>query len=525
MRPAREWRRRKSPLLVPLILAAGLGMVLATPSAGTTRAQLVLEVTSQLSNSPTRESRNPRVVVTRGGTVFVAWEEEGATQAGLNDVFFRNLPAGVGATWQPPVAAAAARFAQSPALATYAGDEVGLAFESVYPVAGGRQIELKQWNPTARRWPLVPNALGGVGEDGVEPDLAYQPDGTLWMTWVNTRDGSRRPYYARLVNGGVESGGTILACFSFDAFWPRIAVAADQDTTEAVHVVWSNDHFAAGASIQHAFRSLGETEWTCNDAEPTFFETDPVQQRLPDVSATARDSVCIAWQEGDGPLGPNQKQDIIHTCAPWSQVSNTSDSGARAVAPNIALAPNALGIGALIMWELQQAGQVWFSRSTPPLKAPVRSNSHTPDIALDPVTGTVHAVWSEDVGEGGSEIFYARWSALPPSTTPTATATRTPSPTASGSATAATPVATTATATLTATLSTPGRTPTPSATLEITPTPLDGTAASATPTGTASQASATSPTPVETDTPVVTATPRGMKIYLAIAHRAPPSPE
>lgn len=519
MRPVRGWRRLASPLFVPLILAAALGIVLATPSAGTTRAQLVLDVTTQLSSSPTHASRNPRIVTTRNGTVFVAWEEEGATQAGLNDIHFRFLPAGAGATWQPPAPGTVARFAQSPALATFAGDEVGLAFESVYPVEP-RQIELKQWNPSARRWPRVPNALNGVGVDGVEPDLAYQPDGTLWMTWVNTRDGGRRPYYARVVNGIVVGGGTIPACFSFDAYWPRIAIAADNDSAEAVHVVWSNDQGEAGASIQHAFRSLGETAWTCNDAE---FETDPSQQRLPDVAATSRDNVCIVWQEGSGPLGPNQKQDIFRSCAPWAEATNASDSGARAVAPNIALAPNALGVGALIMWEQQrtQSREVWFSRSTPPLKSPVRSNSHTPDIALDPLTGTVHAVWSEDVAEGGSEVFYARWSALPPSTTPTATstprATRTGSPTASGSATAATP----ATGTVTATPATPGRTPTPSATMEITPTPPNGTAGSDTPTGTPSLASATSPTPDETDTPGVTATPRGMKIYLAIAHRAP----
>ncbi len=507
-------RRRSAPLYVSVLLAIGLGVVRATPSAGTTSGQLMLDVSAKLSDSHGRAALHPRVVVTRNGGIFVAWQEEGATAPGLNDVLYRYLPAGPGATWQPTAPGTAALFAESPALATYAGDEVGLAFVSVSPVEP-RQAQLKLWNPTTRRWPVRANALGGIGIDGVEPDLAFQPDGTLWMVWVSTHYGGRRPHWARLVNGTVQAGALMDACFSFAAYWPRIAVAANGDQADAVHVVWSNDQAAAGASIQHAYRSQGETGWTCNDIEWNHLQSDPLHQRLPDVAATSRDNVCLVWQEGDGPLGPGQKQEIIRTCKPWSQTTNVSDSQARSIAPSLALAPDPLGLGALTMWELQQSKQVWFSRATPPLKAPVSDNAHSPDVTFDPRTGDVHAVWAENAPQGGSEIYYARWSVLPPSATPTATGTprptRTPTPTpsASPSGTPASPSPTPS----------PGDTPLPSLTVEATPTPPDG---SLPPSPSPSPPASDTPTATETETPAATATPRGMMIYLPLAFMVPP---
>jgi len=525
------------------MLAAGLlmgtALVLGAPRLSPSRAQLVLEVTARLSNSPSLDSRNPRLVVTRDGTVFVAWEE--ATAAGPTDVLFRFLRPGADASWQPPAPAPILRHAESPALATYGADEVTVAY--VYAYDNRRYLRYARWlkdattSPWFRRPPTKDSEIYTVlGDDGVEPDVAHEPDGTLWLTWVNTRDGGRRAYYAKLVADRLLAGGTFDDCNSVaDAYWPRISIAGDNDSVEAVHVVWSEEQFTQGSRVRHAFRLAGERGWTCDDTEFQYFE-DPPQSRSPDVAATSGDHACIAWQEGDGPLGPSQKQEILRLCAPWARFDAGSVSGGRSVGPSLALAPRSMTMGALTVWgQQQQQKQVWYSQTEPPVNTPVRSNSTAPDIAFDPLTGDVHVVWSEHAPEGGSEIYYARWNILPPTVTPTATVTarftptppRTPTP-ATPSATpppseTATPTATGPTPTLdpnvTATPSPPppsetpvppSATPSPTGTVEATPTPPATTAVPASPTSDPATSTEPAPTP----------TPRGAMIYVPITYKS-----
>lgn len=468
--------------LLLAILVVPAATLLVRPVPGTARAQLVLEATTQLSASPTRRSTSPRLVLTRDGAVFVAWEEHGAVRPGLADVFYRYLPAAPDATWLPAQPRHAVHFGESPALASFGSGEVGLAFRSVDPYTPP-QIQYLRWDPTRAAWPTQPDNLGGIAAGGVEPDIAFEPDGSLWLAWIDANDLGRRAAYARIPRGGgAPSGGTVHECYSTsDAYWPRIAMVADQDASEQVHIVWYEDRYAEGAYLQHAWRAVGGSRWTCGETELQYFQNSQGFARAPVVDGTDPDSLCIVWQEGDGPLGPGQPQEIIRYCLNPGQIFNQSNLATRSVTPNLVLAPPSLRLGPLVIWEQQRDKRVWFGHSDPPVTVPLRDNARMPDLAFDPSTGEAHAVWVEDTPEGGSEVYYARWTLVTP-----ATPSSTPSPSASPSPTA------------TLGPGTPSRTPdTPE------PTPTPHTATPRTPTATASgTVSATSTHASDTPTPL-----------------------
>ncbi len=495
-------RRRLTPVWLVAAAMVSATLVMATPRYGATHAQVVLTSTARISDGAGSEARSPRLALTGDGTIFVAWEQVGATAPGLSDIYYRYLPTAGG--WQPGEPGLLNRFAESPSLATYGAGEVTVGFSQHSGIESEpRRVQYAAWNGEARKW-LRPKTIPGIGDDGIEPDIAHEPDGTLWVTWISTRGGGRSPYYAKLRNGVVESGGTIDDCVLVNPSWPRIAVAADQDAAERVHVVWYDDQYADGAFIQHASREVAGTHWACDGNDLQAF--DAGQARSPVIEAAGPETVCMMWQEGDGPLGVGQRQEIIRYCETPGEILEQSDLSARSTMPSLALAPADLGFGPLVVWAEQKAKTLWFGYSTPPIQTPLRPNSRMPDIVFDPRTGDVHAVWVEDNVQGGADVFYGRWSVLPP----TATATVSPPPSSTAGASATTSPTVTATAD-------PSASATPEAST-TSPTPGEPTPTAGTPTATMDWPTSTA---TGTATPTATATDVVRRIYLSIAYRQP----
>ncbi len=494
-------RRHLLPVWLAVAATASIAVVMATPRHGATHAQVVLASTARISEGAGAEVRNPRLSLTGDGAVFAVWEQVGATAPGLSDIYYRYLPAGGG--WQPGAPGLLNRFAESPTLATYGAAEVTVGFSQHSGVESEpRRVQYAVWNAETRKW-LRPKTIPGIGEDGIEPDIAHEPDGTLWVTWISTRGGGRSPYYAKLRNGLVESGGTIDDCVVVNPSWPRIAVAADRDAAEQVHVVWYDDQYADGAFIQHASREVAGAHWACDGNDLQAFEAG--QARSPVIEAAGADAVCMVWQEGDGPLGVGQRQEIIRYCETPGEILEQSDLSARSTMPSLALAPGDLALGPLVVWAEQKAKALWFGYATPPIQTPLRPNSRMPDIVFDPRTGDIHAVWVEDDGQGGADVHYGRWSVLPPTPTHTGTPSRTPTPGVTASASPSTS-ATPGDATPPATVDPSATPPTP---VEPTPTPSTPTPTAASPTPTASATATPTPTDVVT------------RLYLSIAFRPP----
>jgi hypothetical protein len=128
----------------------------------------------------------------------------------------------------------------------------------------------------------------------------------------------------------------------------------------------------------------------------------------------------------------------------WN-LSNSPSS--LSVLPSLALDDT---MGPLVLWQERAQGgnQILFRQGAPPPDGGVPvvdgevGSVGQPDVAYDPATRYAHAVWTESIQGGGSDVFYARWRVSVPTPTPTRTAspTVTASPTPGTGTPSATPV-------------------------------------------------------------------------------------
>ncbi|HQZ70278.1 MAG TPA: hypothetical protein PK826_02970 [Anaerolineae bacterium] len=440
-----------------------------------------------LSNSPGAGAEGPRLVVTEGGSVHVVWQEDADSSLGSDLITRRKVPAGA---WSAP--AVLEYSGRQPAITSFDKDEVAVAYVGGYSEPDGSLkmgIYVKAYDPSQHRWPLAGKPVPG-GDGGVQPDVV-QAEGRLWLVWVDTSTGSRRTaWQSRFPSGTPAPRGSTFDGIINNAQSPRIAAAVDQVGSADLHVAWM-DESAQDSWITHLWMAAAApTPQVNGDLGPYYAQGLP---RLPDIAASDRSTICLAWQEVVPLPPPDRRQDIVRSCSPWQEAFSESETGRPAADPSIDMDRQ---LGLLLAWRQEDGGTpgagrgLRYRQELPPHQGNIwEGEASQPDIVYDRASGDVHAVWLARVpGSDFTDVFYARWRPLLPSPSPsvtvtasmTASATRSPVPTRSPSAT---------------------RTPTvdPRRTPEATPT--RGTPATPTRTPTGSR------TPIETATRT-TPTPR-----------------
>lgn len=445
--------------VVAMALMASATSLLAPGSSASRSAQLQLVFEDRpinLSNSPDTFSDAPQVVVTRNGTAHVVWTEEAPSAFLGTNILGRNRIAGA---WS--ASEVVAYSAQDPALVSWDGDAVAAAY------ALGREgddlsvafkILLARFDSTARTWnrqrTLVP-----TGQGGIQPSLDHA-DGRFWLTWVDTSAGVRRPQFAGLRNDPTPDPiANTLSGIEDNVQSPQVLAASDGPDQTDVHFAWMNE-VNTDSDISHVWMSAAAPTPSVNrDLDNYYLYGQP---RRPDLAATDRNGVCLAWQEAVSFEG-SLRQDIIRMCSPWSEAQNETNSREISGEPSLALDSE---YGALLLWQERKAPEpgeeIRFLQSLPAIASTVYTGAVSmPDIAYKADTGDVHAVWvGQAVGSSGSDVYYARWKANAPSPTPSATATASSTPSRTASATQPSPTLTLP----------PEKTPTPGS-ATITPTP------------------------------------------------------
>lgn len=447
---------------------------------------------TNLSNSPEVSAESPRLVVTSGGALHVVWQEDADTSLGSDLLTRRKIGTG---SWSAPTVLEYS--ARQPSIVSYDRDEVAAAYVGGYTDLDGSLkvgIYVKGFDPSQHRWPLAGRAVAGGG-GGVQPDLAYA-EGRLWLVWVDTSTGSRRTaWQSRFPSGTPAPRGSTFDGIINNAQSPRIAAAVDGGGGADLHVAWMDEN-AQDSWITHLWMAAAApTPQVNEDLGPYYAQGLP---RLPDLAAADRGRICLAWQEVVPRPPPDRRQDIVRSCAPWQEVVSENELGRPSADPSIAMDAR---MGSFLAWRQEDGGTpgadrgLRYRQEWPPHQGTIwEGEASQPDIVYDPSTGDLHAVWLARVpGRADTDVFYARWSPL----LPTATPTQTPSPSATVTATRK-PTAT--------------RTPTPT----LTPTVDPRRTVEATPT------MGTPPTP--TRTPQVTGTamsPPVMRLYCPLLAQHP----
>lgn len=450
--PNRKHQDARHLLCVLVVLAAILsaGLVARGPAdVAPDRAQGILglaEAPVNLSNSVDRDAEGPRLAVSQGGTVHVVWQEASDSSLGSDVVGRRRASSGA---WAAPTVIEYS--ARHPALTSFDREEAALAFVGGYVEGDGSQklgIYLKSYDSAARRWPLAGKAIPG-GDGGVQPDIGYA-DGRLWLVWVDTSTGSRRTaWQSRFPSGTPAPRGSTFDGIVENAQAPRIGAARDATGTD-LHVVWMDEDGRESWLTHLWMDAKAPTPQVNPDLGPYYAQGLP---RLPDVAAAGRSAVCLAWQEVVPLPPPDRRQDVVSACAPWSSAASINDAGRPSGDPALAMDAT---LGQLLAWRQDDGGTpgasrgLRFRQDLPPLAGSIwEGEVSQPDLAYDPVTGKLHAVWLGRLpGRTDRDVFYAQWAPLLPSPSPSTTSS--PSPTRSA---------------------TPSRTPSPTRTASPTPTP------------------------------------------------------
>lgn len=427
------WRRRSVPTVLAAALAAAVGAI-GPSGASQSHPRIATEDEIDLSASPGRPSLAPAVALTTEGAatrVHVVWEEDG-------EIVHRSrlLPDGA---WS--VRTGIYYPGQDPSLAAR-GEALALSFtRSPFEAGDPTEIYTARWQ--AGTWQGIRAVTHGgfsLTEGGQQSDLAFGPDLTLWLAWVNTSGGTFTPYYAHLAATGEPLASGSIRASDTNVQAPSVAVEPEG----TVWAAWSNAPQAVDEELVYlSSRPPGTSGF---DPEPRWLNDESSRGRVPRI-AVDRDNLCVTWQETLDPGGANQ--DVFLECNNEpTQYNHSATANGRSLEPSVAVDDR---IGALVLWQERQPSQpaeiAFRSGPPPPERATVRIADGTvrsPSVAYR--DGTVHAAWV--VGDGAdSEVRYARWAYALPTATPTASRTATsdrPSvtPTRTGTPTFATPTPT-----------------------------------------------------------------------------------
>jgi len=439
---ARPARRRTGLTLATVSMAVALG-VIGPSGASQSHPRIATEDEIDLSASPGLPSLSPAIALTTEGAatrVHVVWEEDG-------EIVHRSrlLPGGA---WS--VQTSVYYPGQDPSL-TARGEALALSFtRSQFDAGDPTEIYTARWQ--AGSWQAiraVTHSGYSLTENGQQSDIAFGPDLSLWLAWVNTSGGTFTPYYAHLGATGEPLGSGAIRASDTNVQAPSVAVESEG----TVWAAWSNAPEAADEEL--IYLSSWPPGTSGFDLEPRWLNDTNSRGRVPRIGID-RDTMCVAWQETVDEDGTNQEVFLECNNQP-AQYNHSATANGRSLEPSVAVDDR---IGALVLWQEREASQpreiAFRSGPPPPERATVRIADGTvrsPSVAYR--DGYVHAAWMEGE-DADSEVHYARWAYVLPTATPTPSRTATPKPPSPSPTTTGTPTF---------------PTPTPTGTREPTATP------------------------------------------------------
>jgi hypothetical protein len=180
--------------------------------------------------------------------------------------------------------------------------------------------------------------LSAGGEDAIEPDVAFTPDGTATVTWTRFDGSSWVVQARRLASSGQPLGGAVdVSEPGGEALQPHVAALPGSSAS----IVWKQLDGSTYAVKQRRL-DQGAIAGSTN-----VLSTPGVDAHEPQVAAGADGSQTVVWALDDGPGEVVQARRIGAGGAPAAETIDLSDAGADAGAPRVTAGGNS---SAAVAW-------------------------------------------------------------------------------------------------------------------------------------------------------------------------------
>ncbi|MFI5125767.1 MAG: PKD domain-containing protein [Candidatus Acidiferrales bacterium] len=428
------------------IVILGLLMVMCVPA----QAQQFSAPKNVSNNSD--YSFTPQIAVDSNGTIYMAWEDDTATNS--NILFSRSTDGG--ATFSTPINLSnASGYSFNPRIAMGSAGDVNVVWEDQTPSNTNIMFSHSTNAGVAFSTPVN---LSNDSADSGSPQIAVDTAGNIYVVWEHDSP-NLGIFFSRSTDGGATfSTPAVLSVSALGSFSPQIAV----DSNGNISVVWEDDvsltsdisfsysadhgatfsfpkslsfHTGNSVSAEVAIDLTGNIDVVWENDSPGNF--DIFFSRSADSGATFSTPKNLSHGSGDAQnpqIGLDAKGNINLVWAdnippdfnPDSYFARSSDGGATFSSPlnisnNAGFSANPFltidaGANINVAWEDNTPGNgdIFFSRSTDSgatFSASVNL-SNDPLLSLAPViaadkNGNINVTW-QDATPGISQIFFSR---------------------------------------------------------------------------------------------------------------------
>ncbi|MCC6464750.1 MAG: exo-alpha-sialidase, partial [Planctomycetes bacterium] len=254
----------------------------------------VISAASNLSSTPAQDENNPRIHVDSTGRVHVCWEGATATPPATTAIFYRRTSGSVFAAVQTLPFATGGVAAESPDVATDAGDLVYV----VWAESNGtrRNIRMMRSDDNGANFGNVASGyVAGGSTDMSEPRVACGALGDVYAVFsAQDSGGDRGVYFAY-----TRTGGTFVAPVAMytsatgGARSPYVALHSRSGGGDTVIVAF-NDGAAGGGSILVRASHDSGANWPGDPVNLSQGNCQPATNRLP-VLAMDDNEVAAGW--------------------------------------------------------------------------------------------------------------------------------------------------------------------------------------------------------------------------------------
>ncbi len=247
------------------------------------------------------------------------------------------------------------------------------------------------------------------------PAIAAAPDGTLYATWEDLRDGQWNIYLTKSTDGGTTWSPN-RAIRPAESSTSRRAPAIAAATGGMVYVVWEEDGpDTSDVDIMFASSSDGGTSWGL--PVRAAFDVSASEQRSPAVAFDGGGTLYVAWMDTRAGNADVNVTRSMNGGSSWGLGMRVNDDSTLADQSLPTLVAGASG-HVYLAWADGRNGNddIFFASSTNSGQSwsqNVKVNSDTgpatqtePSLARDGL-GNLHLAW-RDMRNGDADIFHAR---------------------------------------------------------------------------------------------------------------------
>ncbi len=375
---ARVSAARLRALAASALGCLALGLLAAAPAAAAPTWLAPVDL-----SAPGQSALGPQVAVDpQGNATAVWWRYDGA------DFIVQSAERPAGGAWSEPVdLSVAGEEATGPGVAV---DPQGNATAVWQRSDGAKKRVQASERPPGGAW-SEPLDLSAAGEDAEEPQLAVDPQGRAIVVWGRFDGANLIVQSSERPPGGAWSEPVDLSAAGQNGLEPEVAVDPQGNATA---VWWRSD--GSHSRVQAAERPAGGA-WS----EPVDLSAAGQDAEIPQVAVDPQGKATAVWQRTDGSNRIAQAAQRLAGGA-WSAPDDLSAEGQNAFNPQVAVDPQ--GNATAVWGRSNGSHFIAQAAERPPggawsgpvdLSAPGQ-DAEEPQVAVDPLGNAIVVWWRSD---------------------------------------------------------------------------------------------------------------------------------